>query len=192
MYLPARLPKTKLPEAGQSQGLRIPCPTVVPTWYWVQKGRTLADTGIYDSFQAVQQVTAGVPGAIFQAFPTAEQAQEFVEQSLTPVPAKWYIALVTGNRPTDTGVYDTWDQVQRRIRLCPNPIYQSFLSLELAQVYISKYQAPPPAAPQMPRAATFGHAGTPSAPDPRNPWTDEYTWKYSRDGVKSVEITQLI
>ena len=42
-----------------------PPPTLIPTWYGVWKGRTPADTGVYDSFQEVQQVTAGVLGAIF-------------------------------------------------------------------------------------------------------------------------------
>ena len=73
------------PDAGQGEkithGLKAPPrqAEVIPTWYVVRKGRSPADVGLYDSFQEVQQATAGVPDAEFQAFPIKE-----------PDPLSWY------------------------------------------------------------------------------------------------------
>ena len=132
----------------RTPGLKDPPPplAVIPTWYGVQKGRTLANTGVYNSFQEVQQVTAGMPGAIFQAFPTLEQAQDFVEQSLVRTPLKPYIALVTGNRPTDTSVYNFVGQGQ--------PTYQVLPRSHVPELPV--YGFSPSLSQQTPNAAT-GH-----------------------------------
>jgi len=105
-------------------------------------------------------MTAGVVDTVFQGFPSVEKAQEFVEQALRPAPAKRYIVLVKRDHPKDTGIYKSWDQMEPHIQLCPNPIYQSFPSRDLARAYLHKYQG---SAPSNTRPQTGAYAQSPSS-----------------------------
>ena len=117
-------------------------------WCGIQKGRTPGDIGVYNSFEEVQAATWGVEGAIYQAFATMEEAQAFVDQSFNSLPkpgraTKRWFALLSGDRPSDTGVYETWEEVGPRIQHNPNPIYQSFPNQSLAEAYLMQHQTYP-------------------------------------------------
>lgn len=54
-------------------------------WYAVTKGR---NPGIYTSWDDAEEQVKNFSGAMFKAFPTEEEAKEFVEEEPAPVPAK--------------------------------------------------------------------------------------------------------
>ena len=54
-------------------------------WYAVAKGR---NPGIYATWDEAEEQVNNFSGAVFKAFPTEEEAKEFLEEEPAPVPAK--------------------------------------------------------------------------------------------------------
>ena len=56
-----------------------------------------------------------------------DEAQAYVDQAFTlpsrpQPPSKRWFALLSGDRPLDTGVYEDWAEVSPRIQYNPNPV----------------------------------------------------------------------
>lgn len=119
------------------------------TWYGIQVGRHADSPGVYQDWPTVARHVIGCPQAIWARFDTRAAAEAFVQDgakkpSAAPPPAprpalktkRWY-AVAIGRYPEDTGVYDSWAEVDRRVTGVSGAVHKGrFKTREEAQAYL--------------------------------------------------------
>lgn len=115
-------------------------------YYVVVKG---VKTGLFHSWEEVEPLVKGFPGAVHKGFTTKEAAQAFAkenaleksgnapEQPKKKQPAQKFYAVAKGHHP---GIYNSYAQVLKEITGFPNPKHQSFKTQEEAKAYLKKFK----------------------------------------------------
>ncbi|KAJ5383363.1 Cation/H+ exchanger [Penicillium concentricum] len=114
--------------------------------------------GIYYGWDECLAQITGFKGAIFQSFPSQEEANAFLNGIKLPAAsqssenARFYGI----QRGRVTGVYTDWTTAQEQIRGFPRPRYRKFSTREEAEEFVREGQTQPPVG--------FGAATGPSGP----------------------------
>ncbi|KAJ5145577.1 Ribonuclease H [Penicillium bovifimosum] len=104
--------------------------------------------GIYYGWDECLAQVTGFKGAIFQSFPSQEEASAFLKGIKPPAGASQssentrYYGIQRGRV---TGVYTDWTKAQEQIRGFPRPRYRKFGTREEAEAFVREGQAQPPA-----------------------------------------------
>ncbi|KAL1955643.1 hypothetical protein VTO42DRAFT_8376 [Malbranchea cinnamomea] len=127
--------------------------TMEPKYYAVKSG---FKPGVYYRWDDCLEQVKGYKGAVFQSFPTLEEANAFIAGNKSPTPStsaspgtKFY-AVQRGRKP---GVYTDWAVAQDQVRGFRGPKYRRFSTWAEADAYVREGQDPeaskPPTVPGM-------------------------------------------
>ncbi|KAJ5576377.1 Ribonuclease H [Penicillium sp. DV-2018c] len=104
--------------------------------------------GIYYGWDECLAQVTGFKGAIFQSFPSQEEASAFLQgvKSTTAASQSSENTRYYGiQRGRVTGVYTDWTKAQEQIRGFPRPRYRKFATREEAEEFVREGQNQPPA-----------------------------------------------
>ncbi|GES60412.1 ribonuclease H [Aspergillus terreus] len=119
--------------------------------------------GVYYQWRDCLAQITGYKGAVFQAFPTFEEANAFLTGAKRPTPStptnsepSRFYGIQRGRVP---GVYTDWAKAQEQIKGFPRPRYKKFATRQEAEAFVKGDATP---------AATFAGAPGLQTEPPRN------------------------
>ena len=102
-------------------------------FYVVKIGR---NTGIFESWEECKEQIYKFKGAIYKSFFTFSEAEDFLDGKKTSSPTKYY-AVKKGKK---IGIFESWEECKEQITSYRGAVFQSFLSYNDAQSYLSEIE----------------------------------------------------
>ncbi|PNH11670.1 hypothetical protein TSOC_001455 [Tetrabaena socialis] len=109
-------------------------------YYGVSAGR---QTGVFTSWEDVQQATVRFAGAMYRKFSTEREASRFVEQARAP-PAGPFYAVARGHK---VGVFPNWESTKEAVDGATGALFKRFKTQGEAEEFVAHWSSPAPGHP---------------------------------------------